>query len=218
VSVTHAVIASNSKSTGTLFAGIDISNGTLTISRSQIVSNRGGGITVGSNGKFVIVGNMFLSNGDINGPAGGVLLSTSATGNRLEFNTIVDNKTQSGVAPGIQCTANAGFTAQNNIVWNNNPPAVQVGGGCLHAYSDIGTVPIPPVAPPAGLDAGNNHNDNPLFVGATNLEVTSTSPISGKANSNADIGGIAAKDIKGTARVLRAGAGADLGAYVVPGQ
>jgi len=214
--VSNANIHDNSKaSAGTLFAGIEVSQGSITISQSKIVSNKGGGITVNNNGKFAIVGNMFLSNGDPTVAAGGVSLTTATPGNRLEFNTFAENKsiTAIGVGSGIQCLV-TGFTAKNNIVWNNNGSSgVQVGGNCQHAYSDIGPMAVP--GGPTGLDGGNNSSSDPMFVNPTmDLHVKSGSPVQGRASSTADLTGIASKDIDGHPRV----APADLGAYVVPAQ
>jgi hypothetical protein len=225
LAITHATIASNSKSTSALFAGIEVSNGSLTISRSQIISNKGGGITFGNNGNFTIVGNVFLSNGDSTmSNIGGLSVTTTTTGNRIEFNTFTDNKSKASLGAGIICSAPAepgapapatDLTVQNNIVWNNNgATGLQVGGTCLHAFSDIGTVPVP--GGPTGIDGGMNFSTNPMFLGAADLQVNTASPVRGKANPKADLNGIAAKDVKGAARVLRAGAGADVGAYVVP--
>jgi hypothetical protein len=205
-------IQDNSKSTsGTLYSGIETSKGSITISRSQIISNRGGGIII-NNGKFVIVGNVFLGNGDNASALGGVSLSTATLGDRLDFNTLADNKSQAGVAPGIQCTAIPGFMAQNNVVWDNNgPTAVQVGGGCLHAFSDIGPISIVG----SSIDGGNNLSVDPMFNGpTTDLNPRAMSPIRGKANPQADLTGIASKDIAGKVRTQPA----DLGAYVVPAQ
>jgi hypothetical protein len=224
LTITHATIASNSKSTNALFAGIEVSSGALTISRSQILSNKGGGISLTNNGTFTIVGNVFLSNGDSTSSNFGALsLTTTVQGNRLEFNTLSDNKSKVTLAAGIQCSAPAepgapatatDLTVQNNVVWANlGLPTSQVGGSCLHAFSDVGPTPIPGSGP---FDGGMNFSMNPMFLGTADLRVNAASPIRGKANPKADLTGVAARDIQGTARVLRTGAGADVGAYVVP--
>jgi len=224
VTVVHAKISSNSKAQPPmLFAGIEVSNGgSLTISRSQIVSNRGGGITVGMNSTFTIVGNMFLNNGDGSGLVGGLQATTTVPGNRLDFNTLSGNTATTGIAAGIQCTAPAvstaapppPLTAQNNIIWDNNgASAVQVSGTCLHAYSNIGTTAVPGGLTPAD---GNDFSQPPQFTSSTELTVNSTSPIRGKGNPSTDLSGIASKDILGIPRTVRPGGGPDPGAYVVP--
>jgi len=215
LTVTNANIHDNSKAVGTtFFAGIEALKGTLTISRSKLVSNKGGGITV-TNGTFVVVGNMFLSNGDPMANAGGVSFTNSPPGNRLEFNTFANNKSTTGIAPGIQCLV-AGFKAQNNIVWSNtgnNPTGVQVGGTCVQSYSDIGPPAIPSIL---GIDDGTNISSNPMLIDPTmDLHVKAGSPVQGKAHATpADLMGIASQDIEGHPRVVPA----DLGAYVVPAQ
>ncbi len=236
ISVTHAKITNNSKAAGaTVFPGIGISNGSITISRSQIISNRGGGISVGMNSTFTVVGNMFLSNGDSNGLIGGLGAMTTVPGNRLEFNTFAENISAPGVGAGVQCQAPSvapavsaptmgtgalaaptQLVAQNNIIWNNNGPSgLQVFGNCTHSFSDIGPTAIPTT--PINLDGGNNFSMDPAFVGpTTDLEVNATTPIRGKGNPAADLGGIASVDINGVKRTVRPGAGPDPGAYVAP--
>jgi hypothetical protein len=46
----------------------------------------------------------------------------------------------------------------------------------------------------------------------TAFQLTANSPLLGKADPNADLGGIALKDINGEPRVKRPGMGADIGA------
>jgi len=222
--VVHAKISSNSKAQPPmLFAGIEVSNGgSLTISRSQIISNRGGGITVGMNSTFTIVGNMFLNNGDSSGLVGGLQVTTTVPGNRLDFNTLSGNTATTGIAAGVQCTAPAvstvvpppPLTAQNNVIWDNNgASAVQVSGTCFHAYSDIGTTAVPGTLTPPD---GNDFSQPPQFTSSTDLTVNSTSPIRGKGNPSSDLGGIASTDILGVPRTVRPSAGPDPGAYIVP--
>lgn len=221
--VTHAKISNNSMATGAaLFPGIKLIDGSIVISRSQLISNRGGGITVNGNSVFTIVGNMFLSNGDsATGPAGGFQAMTPLPGNRLEFNTFAGNMSVASVGAGIQCQAPSAastampLVAQNNIIWNNNgPTALQVLGSCTHSFSDIGEADIP--TSPVNLDGGSNFKMNPMFVGTIDLEVNAGSPIRGKGNPAANLDDIAAVDINGVARTVRPGAGPDPGAYVVP--
>ncbi|HEY0192083.1 MAG TPA: hypothetical protein VGC42_13275, partial [Kofleriaceae bacterium] len=95
--------------------------------------------------------------------------------------------------------------ASSNVIYGNNDP--QVGGGPF-AYCDIG-----PTAVAGGADGGNNIASAPMFKDpASDFQPTQGSPVKGKADPNADLTGIAAKDINGVART----APADLGAYVVP--
>jgi len=211
LTVTGADIRNNSTKTGsTVFSGIVISAGSITLSRSTIVSNRGGGISIANNGKFEVVGNVFLSNGDSGVNVSGVSISTTTSGNRLEFNTITQNKSDMTHAAGVQCSA-PNFTAQNNIIWNNNSTlginGMQV-NGCSYMYSDIG---------PAFIPILNDHNliIDPSFVNDTNdLHLQPGSMVRGKANPGANLIGTASKDMDGKPRVQPA----DLGAYVAPPQ
>jgi hypothetical protein len=204
ITVTRANILNNTQ------AGIDISDGAITVSRSMLAMNGGGGLRDGK-ATFVIVGNLFLGNGKSNAGFGGVNVATTKNGSRFEFNTIVGNQSQAAVAAGVQCTAMAGFMAQNNIIWNNNgPTGIEVSGGCLHDYSDIGPNPVPVV-----LDGMHNKNADPMFMDAdTDLRPRPGSIVQRAANPEADLSGIASKDLAGKLRT----APADIGAYQVPVQ
>ena len=224
LTVKHAIIRGNSQS-GSTFPGIQIVGGSSTISRSSITANQGGGITV-TNGKFAIVGNVLLSNGtgDTSGLVGGISINTAIPGNRLEFNTITQNQTTQTVltaAAGVSCpNAAVGFTAQNNIIWNNNSSAgtsgIQISGACLHAYSDIGPGTLPTINDTQ--NAFNNLNADPSFVNdMTDLHLQPSTMVRGKANPSTmltDTTDLAARDMDGKRRVQPA----DLGAYVAPPQ
>ena len=205
-------ISNNSKKPGQHVAALNAQMGTLTVSQSTITNNIGGGISIG-NGDFTIIGNMVSKNGEERqggsnpgSPFGGITIVASGTGNRFEFNTIVQNKAQQDIVPGVQCT-NAGFHLVNNIIWDNmsasgTPPTEvpQTGGNCVSFYSDIKN----------GPDTNNNLHVDPMFE--TDFRLKSTSPLLGKADPGADLSGIASKDINGDARVKRSGMGADIGA------
>lgn len=190
--------------------------GSITISRTSIATNRGGGLVLTSNAKFQIVGNVFFSNGDIIGNVGGLSINTTGSGNRLEFNTITQNTCDMTLAAGVQCSL-SGFTAQNNIIWNNNSApglvGIQIFGNCIHAYSDLGPANIPTVN-----DTQNTHNNlntSPSFMNdLLDLHLQAGSMVRGKANPTTDLTGIASKDMDGKPRVSPA----DLGAYVAPPQ
>lgn len=187
--------------------GINATRCQLTATRSTIAKNTGGGIAVGNGSTFVIVGNVFFGNGS--GPAatttGGVSITTtqSAT-NRLEFNTFNSNQSQTGIGTAIHCFAGA-FTARNNIMSENGTLAnkEQVGGSCLHAYSiaEPGTLP----------GGGTNLAGDPMFVDTVtgNLHIQPGSAAIRAAAPDSDLGGIAAQDIDGDARVAPADIGAD---------
>jgi hypothetical protein len=185
-------------------SGIDASGCAVTLSRSRIVSNLGGGVVI-INGKFVIVGNVFSANGDSASPDGGITILTGLDPmNRLEFNSLSGNHAQGGGnGPGVQCTAGAGFIVRNNIIWNNNDNVgPQIGGNCKHAYSDIGATGVT-----SPSDGGNNMSIDPMFT--SDLHVLPTSIVLQKADLSTILDGIGARDIDGEPRVAPADLGAD---------
>jgi hypothetical protein len=116
----------------------------LTISRSTVSLNLGGGVAVsGVGATFDITNTYIYRNGDENSSAfGGLSLSFAMAGtNRLAFNTIVDNKAATGSA-GIFCSA-ASFQAPNNLIARNalagSPTAVgaQTAGMCMYPTSKV---------------------------------------------------------------------------------
>jgi hypothetical protein len=206
--IQRATITGNSQKLNTFVPGIDIrNNSTLTISQSTITANNGGGIVINS-GTFAIVGNLIQGNGPYNAGnppsgVGGIKITAQANSNdRVEFNTIVENNSQTGSdSPGIHCTA-TGFTARGNILarnnMNNDP---QVGGNCQHAYSDI----------VGGTSANNNLTADPGLD--ANFRLTASSQMFGRADPAASLTGIAARDIDDQPRIIRNGAtAADIGA------
>lgn len=182
------------------------SNGTaVTLSQSILHDNRGGGISI-KMGTFVIVGNVFMKNGTTNTTNATVAISTGPSAvNRLEFNTIANNQRQTNAVAGVDCLAGDGFTATNNIIWNNTGPT-QFERPCLHTYSVVG----PASAPPQGT---GNSKDDPKLTGDTDPHLQAQSSALGTANPSADISGIALRDIDGNTRASPADIGAD---YVSP--
>lgn len=131
--------------TGNPGGGIFIAGGSLTLSQSDVTLNQGGGVSVSGTGvTFDIVNNFIYRNGDPdNGTFGGLMLGIAVAGsNRLEFNTIVDNRAviNSG---GVVCNAPL-FAAPNNIIARNslNLNTTAVGAqvspnGCTYPASKI---------------------------------------------------------------------------------
>jgi hypothetical protein len=201
--VTNAIINNNSLKAGQFLSAIVANGDSVTLSRSHVLLNKGGGINV-SSGTFVIVGNVFQSNGDVNSPNSTVTIATGYDPmNRLEFNSIAGNLAQTGDNPGVQCSAGVGFVARNNIIWVNiGNVGAQIGGNCQYAYSDVG-----PTSVTGANDAGNNLSVDPLVT--SDLHLMSLSPVIKKADPNANLTGVAAKDIDGDSRVMPADMGAD---------
>jgi hypothetical protein len=206
LTIVNATIRNSSLRSGVSVAAILDNGDSVTLSRSQVLSTKGGGINVGG-GKFVIVGNIFWGNGNTTSANGAVLINTNSDPmNRLEFNSISGNLAMTGAnAPGVHCNAGTDFIARNNIIWGNNLNAgVQIGGSCKHAYSDIGMLSV------GGLnDGGNNLSVDPMFISSSDLHLMPTSTLLKKADPASQLDGIAAKDIDGDPRVAPADIGAD---------
>jgi hypothetical protein len=83
--------------------GIVVDNGTLEVRRSVVVSNTGGGIRIGSAG-FTIESSIIANNGvgAANG-SGGVRIGAGSTPGVFQFNTVARNRSDAGVASGVQC-------------------------------------------------------------------------------------------------------------------
>jgi Right handed beta helix region len=103
--------------------GISAQGGTLTVTQSTVSGNSGGGISV-MNATFDITNNFIYRNGDSDGGGdfGGVSLNVAtASGNRFEFNTVVDNHARAGGATvgGVRCDV-TGLALANNIIARND--------------------------------------------------------------------------------------------------
>lgn len=143
--------------------GISITGGTLTLSRSTISHNQVHGALVSSGTiSFYIVNNFITGNGTPNSPflGGGIQVYPAAATGKLEFNTIVDNRTENvlGVPSGIDCRGKV--DARNNLIFRNSGGAgnAQVSSDCSPGNSLL-TAP-----------------DNPGFVSATDYHLTANSP------------------------------------------
>ncbi|HSS03423.1 MAG TPA: right-handed parallel beta-helix repeat-containing protein [Kofleriaceae bacterium] len=203
LSCTRCTIAQN---TG---RGIFMSDGDLTISRSEIKGNAGGGIFVPADGTFQIVGNIIFGNGGGSAQAGGIHIGASPGDgtSRIDFNSISRNNANAAFAPGIDCVSTGTpITAKFNVVWDNGASpfsANQVNvAGCAHVSSDIGPFPTPP--------ALTNFNSDPGFLDEANgnLHLKSDSSVLHKAPAP-DLTGLAAIDIDGDMRLTPVDLGAD---------
>lgn len=177
----------------------------VTLVRTKVASNTGGGISI-NGGAFVLVGNVFFANGTQTSLVGGIAISTQANpANRLEFNSFNKNAAADGVGSAIQCTIPTGFTARNNVLSGNGTLSnmEQFGGTCGHAYSIVrpGTLPV---------GTGNGSAD-PMFVNTTTGDphIQPGSPARNAADPAAVLTGIASRDIDGDSRSMPADIGAD---------
>jgi len=122
--------------------GISVSGATsaLRVARSIVSGNDGGGISVNL-APFVLINNFIVNNGDANSLIAGLKLSSSGATSLLEFNTIVDNNAQGGIAD-VECTNNM-VTARNNII-HGDATEPRIAGNCVHRntlYGPDGTIP-----------------------------------------------------------------------------
>ncbi len=91
------------------------SNCDLTIERSVISGNLGGGISV-NGGNFTIVNNFIVKNGRTGSTIGGLRLAGTAGNTEvLDFNTIASNVKADAVGYAIECSG-VNLTARNNIL------------------------------------------------------------------------------------------------------
>jgi hypothetical protein len=214
--ITKARIENNNNQGGALAPGIKATGGVISIARTWIATNKGGGLKL-NDAQFTIVGNVFVNNGDTTSQVGGVSINTSSSNNRFEFNSIARNNAQQsapaiGVPGGVSCAADSGFTAKNNIIWNNNSyfaanQGIQIQGACLYTYSDIGPNGI---SVPAD-DPNHNQNNDPMFKNeSSDLHLTAASP-SGLRQSDpgASLADPAQQDIDGDLRASPVYIGAD---------
>jgi parallel beta helix pectate lyase-like protein len=136
-------------------AAVHINGGRLTMTRSQVGNNLGGGIDV-FNGASFDVSNCFIYGNQTNG---GFLQVGAAPGMaRFEFNTVADNSVAAGGAiAGANCAVALAFESS---IFSNNGPAPQFGAACTATYSLFTDAPPPGTGNlmgAAGFVAGDYH-------------------------------------------------------------
>jgi Right handed beta helix region len=91
-------------------------SGELTMDRSRIADNDGGGVLIADGGKFTITNSFIVGNK----AGGGISTSNPNNASKLEFNTIVDNVSGTGAAQagGVFCD-NSNVSARYNILYRN---------------------------------------------------------------------------------------------------
>ena len=128
------------KLTGNQGLGLSISGGSLLLTQSTVSGNLGGGVSITS-GTFDITNNFIYRNGSQDTTTlGGLNLGIAvAAGNRLEFNTIVDNRAAIN-SGGVICNVPT-FTGSNNIIARNSlagsttVAGAQTTGACTYPTS-----------------------------------------------------------------------------------
>jgi hypothetical protein len=201
---TLCTIASN------LNRGINATGGSITISQSTIRDNMGGGILIGADVTFQIVGNVIFHNGTPTSMTGGINVpQVNAAGtNRIDFNSISNNDAMMSLAPGINCPTPGPINAKYNIIWDNGAPPTyrdQVNiAGCAHNFSDIGPVP--------GSFGTTNKNADPLFMNEMQGDLRLRKPLEPqlfRTVTTDEIAGPAARDIENELRTADTEMGAD---------
>lgn len=178
--------------------GIESSNCSLSIERSEISGNTGGGV-LASGGRFTLLNNFLTQNGASASLVGGASLSGSAD-SRFEHNTVTANVRGAASVAGVTCVG--ALVARNNIIYGNSNGAAEVSNECTHRFSLIGPEPE---------DGDGNLADAPAFVDPTagdfHLTPASAGVDDGEASSVGD-------DFDGDARPQ--GPRSDMGADEVP--
>lgn len=99
-------------------AGIKADGGTLQIVQSVIAENNQGGIYMSGSTSFDIRNNFVAKNGDASSSyVGGIRAVPDGLNNKLEFNTVVGNKSFVSASAGIDCSAK--LPAPYNFAFNN---------------------------------------------------------------------------------------------------
>lgn len=180
--------------------GIDCLGSDLEVQRSQIVSNKQGGILV-QNGAFTIVNNVIAKNGSaLTGMFGGAKLAPSSGGAAVfRFNTVANNLIGSTVA-GVTC--DTPVTVEDSILSNSTIIPNELAGACTPKYCLFG----------ANAPNGNgNLMGAPMFVNApTDYHLLPGSP----AIDKADPAATETTDFEGAHRPT--GAARDIGADEQP--
>jgi hypothetical protein len=116
-------------------AGLSASSAFVTVERSRVEDNRGGGVAI-VDSRFQVVNNFIVRNGGSRAGFGGVSLAVAGLPSPqvFEFNTVADNQSASTGVRGVSCAVGAVFG--NNIVYGGGGgPAVS--GSCRWQYSNI---------------------------------------------------------------------------------
>jgi hypothetical protein len=157
--------------TNTGFA-VDAQACAVTIKRSSITGNTGGGISV-SDGSFNIT-NTFVTGNGANTPFGGVRLDNNSTSSVFEFNTVADNIAGSGLPKSLSCTAVGTQRIANNIFFSGDQ--TQVSSTNCNFEFNISNM---------GLGGSTNITGPPMFVGGGNYHLVAGSDGVDDADPNA---------------------------------
>ncbi len=160
--------------------------------RCIVRGNMTGGISIATAG-FQIINSIIVGNqGAIAAQNGLAIANAGETPQEIFFTTIADN--QQG---NISCTSNSDITVDSSILWDG--AIVNTTGACVINNSTI----------PSGA-AGNNIDDDPLFVDKINYELSQNSPAIDKGDTQTLTDNNITTDLDGTLRPQ--GTAPDMGA------
>ncbi len=192
----------DSRIEGSMTNGVVITNGTVSIERTVIAGNRGGGLVIESGAAYSVINTIIASNGTSTSSNGGVRIAGVAPAGALavfRFNTVAGNLRTLGTANGLDC--GRPVVVESTIV--ANPVALvqmEMSTMCSARTSLFATTA------PAG---GGNLMGDPMFVSATDFHVLPGSPavnaapaagaplldVDGEPRSGADLPDIGADEV-----------------------
>jgi hypothetical protein len=104
---------------GANHVGISVTNCSLTLRRSTINQNGGGGLNL-STGTFIITNTLITGNGVANSTFGGVALASASGTSLFEHNTVIDNYVNSTQPAGVTCAFGPVSVRASIITGNEN--------------------------------------------------------------------------------------------------
>ncbi|MCA9663945.1 MAG: right-handed parallel beta-helix repeat-containing protein [Myxococcales bacterium] len=178
--------------------GIDSNKCDVTLRRSTLLSNGGGGADL-IDGQIVVSNNVFAANGALGvTPLGGLRVTRSAGAVTLRNNTFHGNISQSSSGSAVACVGSV--TIDSSIVYGNATPEQS---GCTFSNSIA----------PSGVGGTNNENADPMFedIPMRDYRVKVGSPAIDRGDPNASASSAGTIDRDGSARIQ--GGRIDRGAY-----
>jgi cysteine-rich repeat protein len=147
--------------------GVRVTSGAaLTLERSLVTENSGGGLALESSAPYRVVNDIIVQNGTDTSSVGGVALVASPDGSKLVNDTIADNRMMNGArGAGVRCDVPAELI--NDIVWGNSGGPVSF-DQCHLGHSDVG--PLTGATP----DLGTSFSLDPELT--ADFHIAPTSP------------------------------------------
>jgi hypothetical protein len=107
--------------------GVRVGTGKLTLERSRIDGNTDGGVLITAS-DFSLVNNFIVKNGSVLATFGGVYVNmnppSGPSGARFDLNTVSGNDTADGFSSGVRCDVSTPLSFRNNVVYSNEPDSV----------------------------------------------------------------------------------------------